>query len=153
MHNKRGITLVELLIAIAILTILSALIISPFNSFRLTGALQGDVENVLSLINKARLNTLSSHSDSDYGVHFESSRAVLFKGSTFTEPNSDNEELAFTTGIEASTISLTGGVSDIVFSRLTGTASATGTIVIDATSDASISRTLNIYETGVTDIE
>jgi len=108
--HKRGVTLIELLIALAILAIISAIVVSPFNSFRLTGALQGDVENVLSFINKARLNTLSSQNDSEYGVHFESGRVVLFKGPTFTEPNPDNEELTFVAGIEASTISLTSGV-------------------------------------------
>jgi len=151
--HKRGVTLIELLIALAILAIISAIVVSPFNSFRLTGALQGDVENVLSFINKARLNTLSSQNDSEYGVHFESGRVVLFKGPTFTEPNPDNEELTFVAGIEASTISLTSGVSDVVFERLTGTANATGTVIISAVSDPSISRTLNIYGTGVTDIE
>jgi len=75
------------------------------------------INDIISMINEAKINTISSKDGLFYGVHFEATRAVLFKGPVFSEPNPDNNELAFSPLIEISSIVLNGGGPDIVFKK------------------------------------
>ena len=73
-------------------------------------------------------NTLSSKDFSQYGVHFEEQKVVLFKGAIFTEPNSNNKEVKISSPVEIYNISLNGGGSNVVFQKLTGKTNEYGTI-------------------------
>ena len=146
---KKGVTVLEIIIVIAILILITAIIISPFDSFRKSKALETDIEEVVSLINEARLNTLSSKDAFHYGVHLESSRAVLFRGGTFTEPDANNKEILYSSAVESVNIALAGGSPNIVFDKLTGKTAQYGTFDLRLTSDITRSVTITVEGTGV----
>ena len=146
---KKGVTMIELLVVIAVLGIL-VLIVSPkFAQIRENAVFKTAVNDVLSSINKAKGSTLASLNSSEYGVHFQSDKVIIFKGKVFSVSDSDNEIISITTPSLISNVIL-GGVSgtsgDIYFNRLLGVPNTTGTITITTPSFLKI---ITINATGV----
>lgn len=151
--KQRGFTILEVLIAITILGIVSLIAILSFSGFRSGIAINTETEDILSILEEARILTTSSYLDSQYGVHFESNRLVLFKGTLFTEPNADNVVKNMQSNVTISSINLNGGGDDVLFERITGNTNEYGTVVLQNISNASTTRTINIYNNGIIDIE
>ncbi|MEW5907764.1 MAG: hypothetical protein AB1643_01085 [Patescibacteria group bacterium] len=147
----KGFTIIEILIFLAIMVIVISIVFVSFTSLRKTQSLDNAVDNIVALINEARSRTLASKDFSQYGVHFESSRAVLFKGTMFSEPSSDNSEFALPAILEISGIALNGGGSDTVFQRITGKTDNFGTITLRIKSDTGTIKNINIRLTGMID--
>ena len=119
-----------MLITFAVIAIVSGIFVSSFSSFRSAQDLAETQANIIGIINDARARTLASDSNSNYGVHFETAKTVLFKGNVYSAPDPSNEIYTVPGSVEISSISLTGGTVDIVFTRLNGTTAASGTISI-----------------------
>jgi len=128
--NQKGITISEILLAIAIIGILAVLVLPGFAKIKKVQVLKSATENIVSIVGKARSQTLSSLDSSEYGVHFGSDEIVLFKGTSYSEsdPNNKNTEIIFPASI--SSISLTGEAVDLYFNRLSGLPSVSGTITV-----------------------
>ena len=127
--QKNGITAIELLIAAAIIITLGAVIASVFHNFRDPIELNSAAEEGVSMLNDARSRTLSSKNAQQYGIHFASSSAVLFRGSAYSASDTNNEESIFPTGAEISCVALNGGGTDLVFDRLTGLTNDYGAVI------------------------
>ena len=128
--KNSGFTLLEMLITFAVIAIVSGIFVSSFSSFRSAQDLSETQANIIGIINGARSRTLASDSNSNYGVHFETAGAVLFKGNVYSAPDPSNKIYTVPGSVEISSISLTGGTVDTVFTRLNGTTTASGTISI-----------------------
>lgn len=150
--NQKGFSILEILISLLILSLLATITVQAFVNFRTNIAIQTEIEDIMSLLERARIQTTSSYEDSQYGVHVESSRLVFFKGATFAEPQTGNEEFILDQSVSINEINLNGGGNDIVFQRLTGNTSAYGTLVIEAITNTSTTRTINIYQNGTIDL-
>lgn len=149
--HKRGFTIVELLVVISLFMLISSIVMAPLAAFRNGQILTLEAENIMSLLTQARSDTLASKFDSQYGVHFEATRIMLFKGTTFTEPHVDNIEVTFDTRVTLSGIVLSGGGSDIVFTRLIGKTTQDGTLTLSLPDNASTTRAITVYSTGSMD--
>jgi len=145
----RGFTLIEILVVIVILLSLVGVSFSAFLNFNKHAAFEVGVHSVVNFLKEARSLTLASRNAEVYGVHFEATRIVLFAGDTFSEPNPDNREYEFKSDVELTTISLTGGGSDVVFDRLTGETAQFGTTTLSRISDASTTKDIIINGTGI----
>lgn len=150
--SQKGITFIELLIVIAIIIILIAVVSPQFSKVKNLQILKGTGEDVVSLLRKARSETLASLNSTEYGVHFSSNQVVLFSGTTYNPNSASNQIDSISSPATISAISLTGGAVDVYFNRLSGTASKTGTITISISSDASLTKTITISGTGVASI-
>jgi len=131
------------------LGIIFLIVLPQFSKSRENQVLKNGVADILSSVNKARGNTLASLNSSEYGIHFQIDRVVIFKGTSFSSEDSNNEIINITTPANISDITLLGGVSDIYFHRLTGAPSTTGTITI---STGSYSKVITILATGVVSV-
>lgn len=149
----KGLTFIEIVIATAIILVITTFTLVTLNTFRENQSLKNAVNETVSLINQARSKTLSSQDFSQFGVHFESSRAVLFKGITFSEPNADNIVFSLPASIEISGISLNGGGANVIFQKLTGKTDQSGTIIFRVKNDITKTKTINIINTGIIDIQ
>ncbi len=150
--KNKGMSVLELLIAIAILAIVVSFIILNLSKFRSEQALQNTTSDIISLVNEARTKTISSVNSTTYGVHFEASRAVLFAGSSFTEPNSSNKQVDINSAVSipvSGGINLNGGGSDVIFTRISGDTTNYGTIIVRLVSDATRQKTITINKTGI----
>lgn len=150
--KNQGISLLEILFVISIIIVITVMIVLNLSKFRSEQALQNTTSDIISLLNEARTNTISSKNATYYSVHFESARAVLFTGGTFTEPVSTNKQIDIDSSvtIPASVgISLNGGGSDVIFTRISGDTQDYGTIIVRLTSDATRQKTITINKTGI----
>lgn len=144
---KTGVTLLESLIGIAIVVVLITLIWSGFSSFRESAQLNEAHSVILGMLREARSRTLSSEKNTQYGVHFEPTQIVLFGGSSYNSGSASNEPYAFPPLARISSINL-GGPMDVVFARLIGNASVSGTITIESVSNISKTKTITILSSG-----
>jgi len=148
---NKGISLIEILVVVSIIAIIVAIVVPNFSKFHNQQALRNTTEDVISLLNEARNNTISSKDSNTYGVHFETGKATLFAGTTYAV-NASNTQIIFDKAASipvSGGIILNGGGSDVVFDRLTGSTSEYGTIVVRLISDASSQKTINISKLGV----
>ncbi len=145
---KKGFTVVELLIVVAIVGTLASIVLVPFMGFRDTKVLDATADDIVSLLSEARQDTLLSKGASQYGVHFEATRMVYFKGTMFSEPNVNNKEVIFDSIVQLSSILFTGG-DDVVFQRLTGKTTNSGSTTLQVVSDTSREIIIIVEPTGV----
>ena len=150
---KRGFTLIEIILVIAIASVIASITVSAFSRFNRAIAIRKDAEKIVSILNKARSNTIAARSGSQYGVHFESGRVVMFVGNIYSALAPTNEPLKFQSPVSASTISLAGGGSDVVFERLTGITSNFGFVILSLTGEPLVTRRVNISSNGLVDIQ
>lgn len=144
---KAGFTLIELLISIAVIAVVAVLVVSGFSSFRESAQLSEAQSGILGVLRDARSKTLSSEKNTQYGVHFETSRAVLFSGSSYNAGSASNEPYILPPNTRISLINL-GGPIDVVFARLSGSASVSGIITIESISNTSKTKTIAILSSG-----
>jgi len=151
--KQNGFSLIEIIIAMAIGAVLVAVVVISFSSFRNSKTVDISADQILSVINEARVKSVSSEDYSRFGVHFETSRVVLFKGDIFTEPNSSNTETLLSSLAEISDISLNGGGADMVFQKLTGKTSNGGSLRVRLKSDNNKYKTISVKSTGIANIQ
>ena len=153
--KNKGFNLFELILAMSILVLTIAIIVPSLSTFRNTQSLKNTTDDIVSLLNQARMQTLSSQNSTYYSVHFEGTRAVLFTGGTFSNSNSTNKVITFdlATKIPASGgINLNGSGVDVNFTRLTGDTNQYGTIVVQLTSNATKQKTITINKLGIASV-
>jgi len=145
---KKGISVIEILVVLAVIVFFISIVLFEFSKSREQQVLKNALVDSLSSINKARTQTLSSLNSSVYGIHFESDKVIIFKGTVFDNNDSSNEIINIISPANISNVTL-GGVSgatgEMYFNRLYGAPSKTGTITI---STNSFSKTLTISATG-----
>lgn len=142
---KKGFTLVEMLIILAILTILIIVALPSFTTMRNNQILKTTASEVFSALDKAKSQALSSVNSSEYGVHFETNKIVIFKGTIYLSLDPNNEDILISSGASISNINLTGGAIDLYFDRLSGAPNKTGTVTISV---SSLSKIVTISATG-----
>ncbi|MEK9166115.1 MAG: type II secretion system protein [Patescibacteria group bacterium] len=144
--QQKGITLVEILVAVGVLLILGAASMNVFSHYRRSVEL-GKARNAISAqLGEARTRTLGSEANSAYGVHFEESKAVLFKGPAYSSSDPANKEVWFGGGVRVSSIAL-GGPAELMFERLTGKAQPFGTVTLSGTGGET--AVITIYPSGL----
>lgn len=131
---RRGISIIEILFVISALAIIFSVVVPQFSKIREMQVLKNGVGDILSSINKARGETLSSLNSSSYGVHFQSDKVIIFKGTVFSDIDINNETINIVSPATISNIALQGGGSDFYFNRLSGSPSTTGTLTVSTTS-------------------
>ncbi len=147
---QKGFTLLEVIIIIIIIGIISSIILVSLSSFKNEQILKNTSIDVVSLLNKARQNTLSSINSKNYGVHFETNKMVLFGGQSYSQLDISNEIVIFSPAILIPSLNglNIGGGSDVIFDRLTGETIG-GTIILQLSSDNTKMKIITISKTGI----
>lgn len=130
LRTSAGFTITEILIAIAIVSVLSALSVAYFNSFLARNELKNEALKMVDMLRRARGQAMAGQEDSAWGVHFETGKYVLFRGSAYSASDAFNEEISLPAVLTISAINLNGGGSDAVFSKIRGETSNYGTTTI-----------------------
>ncbi len=145
LNTKRGFSFVEVMLVLAIITIMIFIIAPSLRKMKENQILKTTLSEVISAINKAKSQSISSVNSSEYGIHFQSDKIVLFKGTTYSSGSASNENIILTTPATISSITFTGGATDLYFDRLSGAPNKTGTITVMVSSS---SRIITISATG-----
>ncbi len=146
--KKSGFTLIEVVIAIGIIAILFTIGTKPFVAMKNRRALDDSVGRVESVLQEARSMTVSSVGASRYGVHFEETRTVLFRGSVYSPSSLDNKVVNLNSSVLISEVNLAGEGLDVVFNRLNGETDNPGTIKLNLVSDPTKFKLITIFSGG-----
>lgn len=149
---RGGFTLMETITAVFIVVILLTVSSRVLSGFFKTSSFNNVVQNVASLMEKARDETLSGKDGIVHGIRLATTTATFFTGS-FIQGGASNTVYAVPDIYEISDISLNGGGSEVVFELVTGKARHYGSFSIRNRSEPSVSKNIIIHETGAIDVQ
>ncbi len=149
-HIKKsaGYTLLELMIIVAISSLLAGLAYTSFTAFSRNEALDAGTASIVAGLRDARARTLASVDGSQYGIYIEQSKYTLFKGALYDAGSNLNSITDFNSYIKASST-----LTSIVFQRVTGNTTASGTIDVYLITDPSQKNTISVALTGLVDVD
>lgn len=151
--TSRGITTIEILVAISILGILAALVLAAFSDFRSRQTLSAVIEKALAAFSAAHLDTISSKNDATYGVELKSGEVIYFMGTTYPgDADPGNVHFVFPLSVEIANINLNGGGSTIFYKRLSGATDNYGTFDIRVVGNPNTKTTITVNQSGATSI-
>lgn len=139
-NYKKGVTLLEILIVVTLLGILVSIVFTQFSSQKETQSIKNATQSTLSLIDKARTETLASLNASSYSVHFQPDKIILYQGTSAYVSGTSNaiETVNIDSPATISNVSWTNNTpvsGDFYFNRLSGLPSVTGASVTIKTSN------------------
>ena len=150
-QNKNGFTLIEILVTIAIFTIILGIATITTKSFSDTVNLDNAGKIIGTNIKLAKMRSVGALNDTNYGVLFESDKITVFGVSDST----NDKVVNLPDNVEIWDISLTeypvGSGSNMAFDRLTGTTKNFGTIGIRLINNPSEKKQIVINEEGQID--
>jgi len=152
MKNKSGVTFIELLVIISVLTILIAISGQVFVFFQKESGLNNTVEEIISVLRLSQNKTLASEEADQYGVYFNTSiephEYILFKGPDFISRDVAYDRIyAVPKILELYDINLSGS-NEAAFNRLTGLTGQPGQVSLRLKSDPAKNKTIYIYGSG-----
>ena len=143
MKQTSGFTLIEVLLSVAIIGLITGMSLPVLASFNDRNDLDLTAQSIASQLRRAQTYTRGINGDSQWGVRAQNGSATLFKGSSYAARDTSYDE---PTTISSS-IAVTG-LSDLLFAKLDGTPSATGTITLTNT-NTNETRTITINAKGM----
>lgn len=149
---QKGITVLELLLTLSVLGVLVAVALPQFSGMKENQVLKNTLGDIVSALHNAQSQSLASVDSSEYGVHFQSDRLLIFKGKIFSMGSPDNKTINIISPANISNVTLAGVSStegDFYFERLSGIPSKAGTITV---STSSRSKIITISATGAVGI-
>lgn len=149
--KNKGISIIEVLATVAILSVLSTVSVSVFSGLANSTSLNRDASIVASYMDKARAQAINSVNSLPHGVKLETQKISVFKNTSYSLANLE-AYYDIPGKSKILSINLTGGVTSFYFNKLTGVPSAVGTVVMSL-ADGSETKTITIYGTGVIDVE
>lgn len=133
-----GFTLIELLVSLAIIVVLVGAAIPLYSGLQVSAQLNESTDQLLQTMRLARSLSVERRNDSPHGVYFDinpngADRFIFFQGTSYATRTAGFDRV--TTLGNALTLSsaLSGGITEIVFSRSRGVPSAIGTISLTHT--------------------
>lgn len=148
---NRGLTIIEIIIAIGISILLLTIVGLPFKRMNETQVLSKEMANVMGVLNNTRSMSVSSKGGVAHGVHLSTNEVVVFSGETYSESDPNNVSIPLHSLVNISNISLTGGTSNIIFDQLTGETSSTGTITLSLVASSTQTKIITVRATGLID--
>lgn len=153
LNKSQGLTITEILIVLTVLVILAVILTGVFSRYLEKETLNSEVENIISVLEVARSKTLASKGASKYGVRFEPTEFILFRGSVYSAVDPENKTFNLHTRLRISSVNFTGGGPDIIFNRLTGSTDQDGTITVSTVSGNLGPKVITIEKTGTVDAD
>lgn len=142
MKFLRAFTLPEVLLSLSIIVIIGAMTIPLYGTFMNRNEL--DIATVTIAQNLRRAQALSQSGDGDtsWGVHVGVGSILLYKGTSYVLRDSSFDE-----NTSIPTTIVPSGITDVTFTKVSGTPQTTGTFTL--TSQANEIRNVTINEKGM----
>ena len=141
-------TLVETLVVIGIIVLVSSISLISIASLSRREALSANSAALVTRLRDARARTLASVGGMQHGVAIATTSVTFFRGSTYDPASTTNDVFTLSGYVNAST---TLGV--VVFERITGNASASGTIEMFLVADPSKKKLITVQTSGLVNVQ
>lgn len=136
-----GFTLIELLLTVSIFLLIGTFSANFYTNFLTQNAVSNTQDQFLGSLRKAQMYAMIGKRGTNWGVHYGSNKITLFSGTSYAARTQAYDE-----NYSVNPNIIVGGVTDIVFTRITGTPNTSGTITITGNSN---SKTMTINIQGV----
>ena len=155
LKNNAGFTLFEVVIVIFILLALSGITVGSLALWQKISDLNNSIQEFANTLKFAQSKTLSSESDSQYGVYIDTSlfpnQYVLFKGINYAlRVVSFDQVYVLPKTVEFFGVNLGSG-TEVVFDRLTGFTQQPGNVSMRLIQDPTQTKTVYIANSGIID--
>ena len=146
-YKQKGFTLIELIIAIGIFTVITSLATINLLNAQHIASIDSTVTTLIADLKQQQIKAMTGDTEgrgttSQYGVHFDANKYVLFHGSYNAADNSN-----FVVNLEG-TLNFTDitGNGDIIFSQGSGESSGLNPIILkDSLTNKQKTMTTNVY--------
>lgn len=137
-QHRPGLTLLELMLSIALISILTVISIPVYQGFQVKNDLDLTTTQVAQTLRRAQVLSQAVDGGTNWGMAIADGNIVLFKGTSYATRDTAYDEVTDLPG------SLTAsGVTEVVFSTLYGFPNTTGTLTLTSTTNDSRTITLN----------
>lgn len=134
----KGFTLLEVLLSVAIVGIMFGISAPVYQSLQVRNDRDVALSTVTQTLRRAQLLSQAVDSDLTWGVKVQTGSIVLFKGAAYASRISGFDE---TFDLPASLTP--SGLSEVVFSKMTGLPQQTGTLTLSTTTNEAKTITIN----------
>lgn len=142
--HESGFTLVELLLSIAIITILTGVSLPVYESFVRRNDLDLTTQSIAFMLRRAETYARAVNRDSVWSVEMQASTVTLFQGTVFASRNTAYDETLSVPG----SVTL-GGLAEVQFAKVTAIPNTTGSITLASTTNDT--RTITVNAKGMVD--
>lgn len=145
---KKGFSLVELILVMSIIATLIGLITINFVNIHQTASLDSLVQDFVSDIKQQQIKAMAgdtegSGSANPYGVHIDTNRYVLFRGSSYSSFDSSNFNVNLPSNMQ-----FILPASDVMFQKIKGEISAASSFTLKDITNGNV-KTITINKYGV----
>ena len=156
MLNKKGISIIEIMITVFIISALTGMGAAVYINWQKQSKLVNTADEIKSVLIRAQQLATAAAKNSDWGVRFEEDKYILFAGSFYNEDDSENLtwNLVGVEIVEPNSIfsdGAGGNIPDVVFKKFEGTTYNTGVIRIRLLGDLGWMRNLEVFASGKID--
>jgi type II secretory pathway pseudopilin PulG len=150
---KKGFTLVELLVIVAIVVIIGGVVLVNLSGRRVDTDVITATQQIATLLRQAQSDSMAGEGGAVWGVHFANSTGTppfyaLFRGSYATGTVTGRYLLPLSVAYRTSTLA-SGATLDVIFSQASGAASASTSIGLYMPKEnTAFSSTISVASTG-----
>ncbi len=141
MKKLKAITLVEVMLAIAVLTIIMGVSAPVYGSLQRKSNLEMVVNQAVLSLRRSQILAESSKGDSNWGVKIEPGAITTYQGANFASRNTQFDERT-----PIAPLTSIAGLDEVNFSKFSGRANQTGAITL--TANEVETKTININAKG-----
>jgi len=142
--NQNGFTLLEVLLSVAIISLLMGLSMPVYESFVRRNDLDIATQQLVATLRRAEVYAQGVNRDTAWSVRIQPSSVTLFQGTNFATRNTAFDETFTLAGSLAPS-----GLSEIQFAKRTALPNTTG--VITLSSNTNTTRTITVNAKGMVD--
>lgn len=134
---KKGVTIIELVVVVAIISLLTGTVITSLNLTSGNAQLKSSLRNVKSLLQRAKIEASLRQTNERHGVYLDTTNQdiILYRGDSYSNRVSNSETLyELPPKVEITNVSLAGTGDDINFQQRSGSTSNSGTFELSNSS-------------------
>lgn len=136
--KRKAFTLLEIMLTIAIISIISAASAPVFQRLQVSNDLENSTYTVVQVLRQAKSFASASDQDSNWGLRLENNQIILFKGTSYALRDPAFDE------VTALPLSLTlSGLNEIIFQKQSGLPQTTGNIILSTQINESDTISIN----------
>lgn len=134
---SKGFSLLEVILVIATIMVLAAITVPVYSGLQVRNDLDVATNTTLQTLRRAQTLSQAVDGDSIWGVKLQQTDITLFKGTDYSSRDTNFDEVYTLSGVSPS------GISEVVFSKLLGNPSTTGTLTLTSSNNEIQNITLN----------
>lgn len=141
---RKGFTLLEVMLSMAVIAALAAIGLPVYQSLQVRNDLDIAAETIAQGGRRAQVLSTASDGDAEWGLRVQTGSVVIFRGASYAARDAAYDE---TYDLPASIVP--SGVTEVIYAKLSGAPSATGTVTL--TGNNNETRTITINSKGTAD--